>query len=245
MNTYPIYLDIETIPAQRSDVRAYFEESMRDELAQALEAVKAPSNYKDEAKIAEYIENAKANLKADFAGKLADKIDKTGLDGAFGQIVCIGYDMHDDGASTTICSMDEGFVLSKFNQALTDNVRLADQVQITIVGHNVAAFDLRFLLQRYIVNGIRPHPVIWRAAQAKPWESDRVYDTMVQFAGVGNRISLDKLCLSLGIEGKCMTTGADVWPMVQAGRLEEVARYCENDVSITRAAYRRMTFQAE
>lgn len=146
MNTYPIYLDIETIPAQRSDVRAYFEESMRDELAQALEAVKAPSNYKDEVKIAEYIENAKANLKADFAGKLADKIDKTGLDGAFGQIVCIGYDMHDDGKSTTICGMDEGFVLSKFNQALANNTRLADQVQITIVGHNVAAFDLRFLL---------------------------------------------------------------------------------------------------
>ena len=37
MNTYPIYLDIETIPTQRSDVRAYFEESMRDELAQALD----------------------------------------------------------------------------------------------------------------------------------------------------------------------------------------------------------------
>ena len=241
--SYPIFIDIETIPTQNVDVQTYFRRTMSEELTQKLASIKAPSNYKDEAKIAGYIEAEQLNLRASFASDVDAKINKTGLDGAFGQIVCIGYDMHDDGNSTTISGMDEPTVLLQFNQALASNVRLADQVQVTIVGHNVAAFDLRFMLQRYMVNGIRPHPIIWRAAQAKPWESEKVYDTMIQFAGVGNRISLDKLCLALAIEGKGAISGADVWPMVQAGRLADVARYCESDVAITRAAYRRMTFQ--
>lgn len=222
---YPIYLDIETIPTQSADVRKYI-----------ATHIAHPGNIRNPETIAKWNEESRP-------AAVEEAVNKTGLDGAFGQIVCIGFDMQDDGESNSFSGMDEALLLGLLNNELTQNVRLADQVQVTIVGHNVASFDLRFLLQRYIVNGIRPHPIIWRAARAKPWESDRVYDTMVQFAGVGNRISLDKLCLALGIEGKGMTTGADVWPMVQEGRLNDVARYCENDVAITRAAYRRMTFQ--
>ncbi len=112
-----------------------------------------------------------------------------------------------------------------------------------MVGHNVASFDLRFLVQRYIINGIRPHPVIARAAQAKPWESDKVFDTMVQWAGAGNRISLDKLCLGLGIPSpKGDLDGSKVWEWVQAGRIAEVADYCGRDVEAVQAVYQRMTF---
>jgi len=94
-----------------------------------------------------------------------------------------------------------------------------------------------------MVNKVRPHPIIARAAQARPWESDKVYDTMIQFAGVGNRISLDKLCLAFGMEGKGDISGADVWPMWQAGKHVEIAEYCLSDVRKTREVYKRMTFR--
>jgi hypothetical protein len=38
-------------------------------------------------------------------------------------------------------------------------------------------------------------------------------------------------------------TGADVWPAVQAGRLDEVAEYCRQDVRRVREIFQRMNFQ--
>lgn len=222
--TYPIILDIETIPTQRQDVRDYI-----------AATVEPPGNISKAETIAAW--NAEKRPAA-----VEEAVNKTGLDGAFGQVVCIGYDIGGEGLTGSIASLDETFVLRSFSDMLENSVRLADQVTITIVGHNVAGFDLRFLLQRYIVNGIRPHPIIQRAAQAKPWEAEKVFCTMTQFAGVGNKISLDKLCLALGLPGKGDISGKDVWPLVQAGELEKVARYCESDVEKTRAVYQRMTF---
>ena len=169
-----------------------------------------------------------------------EAVNKTGLDGALGQIVCVGVALG-DADPVVLSGMDEPDLLNRLNDHL-GKVPANQYLSTSIVGHNVSSFDLRFLMQRYIVNGIRPHQLIRMAAEAKPWEKERVYDTMIQFAGVGNRISLDKLCMALGLPGKGDITGADVWPMVQAGRLEEVAAYCADDVSKTRAVFKRMTF---
>ena len=219
-----IILDIETIPTQRDDVRAFIAKS-----------VTHPGNIKKAETIAAWNENEKP-------AAVEEAIDKTSFDGAFGQVVCVGFDVEGAAYPSTIFGMDESAVLKQLNESLREALDPADLFTTTIVGHNVSAFDLRFLVQRYMVNGIRPHTVIARAAQAKPWESDKVYDTMIQFAGVGNRISLDKLCMALGLPGKDGITGADVWPMVQAGKLQEVADYCASDVRKTRAVFRRMTF---
>jgi len=223
MNTI-IFLDIETIPTQRQDVRDYI-----------ASTVTHPGNIKKAESIAAWNENEKP-------AAVEEAVGKTSFDGAFGQVVCIGFDLSDNGEPATVFGLDEAALLRNFNNALAEILDPSDMFTTTIVGHNVSAFDLRFLVQRYMVNGIRPHPVIARAAQAKPWESDKVYDTMIQFAGVGNRISLDKLCMALGLPGKDGVTGADVWPMVQAGKLQEVADYCASDVRKTRAVFRRMTF---
>jgi len=219
-----IYLDIETIPTQRDDVRAFI-----------ASTVTHPGNIKKAETIAAWNETEKP-------AAVEEAVNKTGLDGAFGQVVCVGMDLRDDGEPLVISGLSEADVLRAVNDAMKAEFEASDAFSTTIVGHNVSAFDLRFLVQRYIVNGIKPHHIIARAAQAKPWESEKVYDTMVQFAGVGNRISLDKLCLALGLPGKGDITGADVWPMVQAGRLQEVADYCKNDVLKTRAVFKRMTF---
>jgi hypothetical protein len=233
-----LFLDIETIPTQRQDVCEYIEQSMRDDLMLSLEAVCAPANYKDEAKIAEYIATKRAALTEEFRAKLADKIGSTGLDGSFGQVFCIGWAFNDL-APCTVCGLEEAPVLSAFARQLP----ASDRFTTTVIGHNVSAFDLRFLTQRYIVNRIKPPMVIARAAQAKPWESEKVFDTMVQWSGVKDRIALDKLCLALSIPSpKGDLDGSKVWEYVQAGKLTEVAAYCERDVEAVRAVWRRMTF---
>lgn len=236
-----LYLDIETTPTQRDDVRDYLSASLRDETLRAMEAVTAPANYKDAEKIAQYIADKKAALQDEFAAKLADKIHATGLDGSFGNVFCIGWAL-DNGTAQTVYGTNERWVLESFAKLL--RVPPNELHSTTVIGHNVSAFDLRFLTQRFIVNGIRPPLVIARAAQAKPWEQEKVYDTMVQWAGIGQRISLDKLCLALSIPTpKGDMDGSMVWQYVQDGRHDEVARYCERDVEATRAVHRRMTFQ--
>ena len=216
-------IDIETIPAQRKDIHAYIAKN-----------VKHPGTISKPETIAKWNEESRP-------AAIEEAINKTGLDGAFGKVVCVGLAI-DDADPICIYGIDENVLLTGLNRWLSA-IQPKEYLTTTVVGHNVSAFDLRFLMQRHIVNGIKPHQIIKLAAGAKPWESERVYDTMVQFAGVGNRISLDKLCMALDLPGKGDVTGADVWPMVQAGRLDEVAAYCIDDVRKTRDVFKRMTFE--
>jgi predicted PolB exonuclease-like 3'-5' exonuclease len=143
----------------------------------------------------------------------------------------------------SIYGLDEAFLLHGLNKAVAALVEPKDAIFTPVVGHNVSGFDLRFLMQRFIVNGIRPHHFLKRAAEAKPWEYEKVFDTMVQFSGVGNRISLDKLCLALSIPSpKGDMDGSMVSQAVADGKILEVVEYCKRDVEATKAVYERMTF---
>lgn len=226
-----LYIDIETIPAQRPDV-----------LEEIRATIKPPGNIKKP-------ESVEAWMKDEAPAAAEDAYRKTGLDGAYGQICVIGFAI-DDKAPRTVWSADwenpgcERKVLEDFYLALNDAVSPSYERAITAVGHNVAGFDLRFMVQRSIVKGVRPHGIIARAAQAKPWEADKVFDTMAQWSGAGKSISLDKLCKALGVPSpKGDITGATVWDAVKAGRIAEVAEYCAGDVIATREVHRRLTFQ--
>ena len=234
-----LYLDIETIPAQRPDVLEEIRASKQAELTAALASIAPPSNYK------------KADLQASFDADVDEAYRRTGLDGAFGQVCVIGFAL-DGGEPQSYRVLDmsaeeEKTLLEGFSCALTDLIAPSEVLSTTVIGHNVAAFDLRFLVQRHIINGVRPHIVIARAAQAKPWEIDRVYDTLIQWAGNGAKAggSLDKLCKALSIPSpKGAIDGSKVWDFVKDGRIAEVADYCAKDVAATRAVHRRMTFAA-
>lgn len=227
-----IYIDIETIPAQRPDV-----------LDEIKATIKAPATYKKPESIAEW-------LRTEGPAAIDEAYRKTGLDGAYGQVCVVGLALGED-TPVTIFEDDwqapcaERRILEALSCQLLDWVEPGDLLSTCVIGHNVSAFDLRFLAQRSIVNGIRPHAVIARAAQAKPWEADKVFDTMVQWTGSASvRASLDKLCKALSIPTpKGDITGATVWDAVQAGRIQEVAAYCAGDVAATREVHRRMTFQ--
>lgn len=220
-----IFLDIETIPNQTGIARDYI-----------ARTIKPPGTIKLAASIEKWHAESKASA-------VDDAVSNTGLDGAFGQIVCVGMAWNDQ-ESISFSGMNELEVLTHVNKCL-DAVPKNEWLSTVLIGHNVAGFDLRFLVQRYIVNGIRPHAIISRAAEAKPWETDKVYDTMVQWnPDRQNRVSLDKLCAALGIPGKNCGTWEDVLPNALAGNWDAISTYCRNDVDITRACYKRMTFAA-
>jgi len=229
-----IYFDIETVPAQSPAAI----ELLKKDIETEISAIKSPGNYKDEAKIAEYIK-----IKTDEITAAADeKYRKTSFDGGMGQICAISFAV-DDMHPYNIYQEDwtkESEIIHEFYGYLDDYYNPSTDPRPVFIGHNVVGFDLRFLFQRSVMLGIKPP--LFVPFQAKPWDQS-VFDTMVAWAGVGNRVSMDKLCKIFGIESKGELDGSKVWDYVQAGKIEEVAEYCGKDVERTRAIYKRLTFQ--
>jgi hypothetical protein len=250
-----LYIDIETIPAQRPDVLEEIRASKQADLDAALAAIAPPGNYKKQETIDEWMANeapkVAAKLKDAFESDVDDTYRRTSFDGAFGQVCVIGYALGDSQPeyvkADDLTAASEVALLQAFSCVLTDLIPRNEEFSTTVIGHNVAAFDLRFLVQRHIINGVRPHGVIARAAQAKPWEQEKVFDTMIQWGGSGAKAggSLDKLCKALSIPSpKGAIDGSKVWDFVKAGEIVQVAEYCAKDVAATRAVHKRMTFAA-
>jgi predicted PolB exonuclease-like 3'-5' exonuclease len=209
-----LYIDIETIPGP---------ESGKDSVK-----VKVPANYKDEAKIAAFIE----------AGK-EEAYRKQSFDGGYGQVCAISYAI-DDGPVSGITLRDdrsiEYIIIGDIFGVI--EAELDGHSNPYVCGHFVSGFDLRFLMHRCIILGIQvPH---WLAttANAAAW-SDKLRDTMQIWAGNRGTIGLDELCKILGIEGKGDMDGSMVYDMWLAGEHEKISEYCNQDVERVRAINRK------
>jgi hypothetical protein len=228
-------IDIETAPAQNIEII----ELLAAESVAEKAAIKPPSNYKDEVKIAEYIAAKKLEIDADFENRYR----KTALDGAYGQIAVIGIAVDD--AEPVVFYQDdwrntEKRILADAFQYLRSSFDPTQDRRPVFVGHNISGFDLRFIFQRCAVNSIAPPSML--PLNAKSW-SESIADTMTMFAGFGNRISLDKLCRVLGIDSpKDGIDGSKVYDYLRDGKIEEVAAYCKRDIKATREAYHRLSF---
>jgi hypothetical protein len=244
-----VFTDIETFFC---DDEAFINQ-VRSEIMATVDAecgnVKAPSNYKDAIKIEEWMATEGAKkinaIRADAEVQIDDKIRATALDGALGCIAVIGYAIDDAPAeviyedSTTPAAF-EADVIRAFYAALSEQFGARNRLSPRFVGHNITGFDLRFLFQRSVVLGICPPPFI--PFHAKPWD-DSVFDTMIKWAGVGQRVKLDKICKALGLPGKQGFDGSQVGEAIRAGRIKDVAAYCRDvDVVQTRQVYKRLTF---
>lgn len=238
-----VYFDIETIPCQDEALIASLTADMADELTQALSEVKAPGNYKDEAKIAEYCVTAREKLVAEHKANVQKAIERTSFDGGMGQVCVIGWAFGDEGprakAVESLGSAHEAALLQLFFDSLNEHHVLGDS--FCFIGHNSNAFDIPFLWKRAIILGVKPPTLFPR--DPKPW-GDGTFDTMLAWNGTkavpGG--SMDRICRLLGITGKGDMDGSMVWPMVQAGEIVKVAEYCKGDVARTREMHRRMTF---
>ncbi len=224
-----ITFDIETVPCQWPDIAA--------ELAQTIHA---PGTLKKAESISAWEAESKPAL-------VLEAVAKTSFDGGLGQVVCIGWAIEEQPAQSLqaadLSAAAEADMLREWFAILISCHRGNSGMRPCLIGHNSNAFDLPFLWKRAMVLGIKPP--MWFPRDPKPW-GDTTFDTMTAWAGVRDRISMDRLCRVLGIPGKGDgPSGADVWPMVQAGRVDDVAAYCRADVDRTRAIYRRMTFVDE
>jgi hypothetical protein len=251
-----ITLDIETIPSQKPGLLDEIRASIADNF-------KAPSDMTKERACAElgmtdaneikFTSKARAlELWADrFKHEKAEEVSqeeykKTCFDGSQGQICVVGLAFND--ADPIAIYRDdwqnptsEGDLVAEAFTAIADCYHPQSDRRPLFIGHNITGFDLRFLFQRAVILGIKPPSII--PFHAKPWD-DAVFDTMTRWAGNQGGIKLDALCKALGVGGK--TEGVDgsmVWPMVQEGRIDEVADYCRGDISATYRAYCRLTFQ--
>jgi hypothetical protein len=108
-----------------------------------------------------------------------------------------------------------------------------------IVGHNLVGFDLPFIFQRCLVNGIAAKPLV----DLGEYRVRGVFDTMqAWWLGAKRNVSLDDIAWALGIESSKTATaeGSKVFELYQAGKLGEIREYNLNDVRVTRKVYERM-----
>jgi len=257
MNTDNVVtLDIETIPDQRPGALDAFRAAVQQDF-------KAPSGLTKEKACADLgmtdpseikftskdraLELWAERFKEEKSEEVAQaEYRKTSFNGAAGQIAVVGL-AFDDTAPFSIYRSDwenpgsESEIIHQAFEAIADSYNPNSMRAPLFVGHYIAQFDLRFLFQRAVILGIKPPSII--PFQAKPWD-EQIFDTMTRWAGAQGSVSLDALCAALGIAGKPDgIDGSKVWDFVQAGRIDEVADYCEGDIRMARNAYKAMTFQ--
>ena len=198
-----LYLDIETIPAGNE----------QHAILKEIHAKKIRDGKK---------------VDGDFEAYLA----ATSFDGAFGQIICIGYAK--DNKPAEVFYGEEKQVLKDFWAIAKNATRF--------IGFNVMDFDLRFIYQRSVVNGVQPTQNLPFAR----YRSDPIFDVMWEWRKWAREpsISLDALAKALGIPSSKNggIEGKDVWKAYQEGRQAEIYQYCKRDVEVTRTIYKKMVF---
>jgi len=222
-----LYFDIETIPASEESLKAL--------------------HYLYDKKLKKFEESREE--KDDEFMSFDDFFEKTCLDGAFGRILCIGYAL-DDRPTGCLCEPeDEKKMLEEFWD-MAANVDL-------FVGHNIMEFDLKFIMQRSAILGVKPSWNKFEEPGKKPWEMGKflsfaryrncpIFDTMCEWSNWGRpNVGLEHIALAMGIPTpKEGIDGSQVWNFLKAGKVKEIADYCKRDVETTRAVYKRMTFES-
>lgn len=210
-----IVIDVETV--KRVD--------LPDELFPTLEDIKAPSNYKDEAKIKEYGEK-----------KLKDLQAKMGLDPTRNQICSYAIlAVNDiDGAPTVLnyVSKDELSLLGAFKNHL-DQLKDAGISVVPFITFNGMRFDLGALIAAHMRRAV-PIPGILREVWTMRY-SDLHVD---MYRVLGEDGSLHDWCHSLGIKPP-VGKGDMVQGWFDGNDLESIKVHNISDVWATWDIYRR------
>lgn len=220
------FLDTETLPTIDPDLIAAIESE-----------VSPPGSMKK----AETIENWWATEGVEAR---REAVRRTSLDGGTGRLGALAWGWSDQPIVSAHTAVDGEWSIDRERELLRgffaelDDFRAENRVPPTLVGHNVSGFDIRWLWKRSIVLGIRPPA--WWPVDARPWDADRVQDTMLMWEGSKGRISQDRLARTLGIRGKGAIDGSQVADRWDAGEHEEIRLYCADDVRTVREIWCRI-----
>lgn len=147
----------------------------------------------------------------------------------FGRIVCIsiGRIFKGNFVTTTFNNFDEAELIRNFYTAL-------EKTDWLLAGHAIKQFDIPYIFQRSIINGICPHKLI-DTSGLKPWEMDWIYDTKELWSAGGfNKSGLVNITTAFGLPSpKEGIVGSEVpayfWEDPK-GHIKEISDYCERDV---------------
>jgi hypothetical protein len=212
-----LWIDIETCPTQDVHLRTAIRQNL-----------KAPSNYKDPAKIEAWLnENEQAAL------------DKTALDGLYGEVIAIAWawDEANVVAKVRPLDMDDGvFISTAFTMIANNHPHPAPgRLPATWSGWNVA-FDYRFLWKRCIKHGVIS-PLTWPHVNQRYPD---VNDAMELWAGrSGDAKALGKVAPALLGEGK-VSDSATLWHAWMGGDHSTVHDHAVTDLEQTRDLWERM-----
>jgi len=248
-----IYIDIETLRSS---------EQHRLEILEDVSAnFKAPSGMTKGAmakdlgiddKAAKFISagDIKAQWEAEMAvtksaGVAQTQWEKTSFNPDVAPIACICIGWFDDGeykiaTFTQTEFISEAEMLEEFHLTV-NNICSKHGAQVTkpcFIGHNVAKFDLPFIWKRSVINDVETcRGVKWVDAR----HGANCFDTMIAWAGFGNRISADNLCKLLNIKGKAEgMDGSKVYDTWQTDP-QKVIEYCHDDVTLVKEIHQRLT----
>lgn len=195
-----------------------------DGAASLAEPVSAPSNWKDEAKIAAYV-----------AEKQQAQIARAGLYPWTNRIIALGWcEETDETERVEVCGSEarERAVLTEFLEHIVDNRGAV----IPLVTFNGLAFDLPTLMARARLLGVRcPELSIDRYRSPHP-------DLMqiLTFRGALDARSLTWFAKRFGLDTSDAFSGKEIATLYEDGNWDAIKAHCASDVRLTRQLAERL-----
>lgn len=180
--------------------------------------------------------------KAKYESAIAEWADGPGcaLKAELGQIACIG--IKQDDIEATILNVNDA---KSERQLLADFWKALKHLNINdrIIGHNIKAFDIPFILRRSMVHGIQSKSMELLKEDLWSYKPKIIIDTM-QLWQMGDKqtyISLKHLCGAFGITAKDSPVEAEKFYEWWAKDPDICMEYCKGDVDDTYSVYKAMT----
>lgn len=227
-----LYLDIETIPAQNPEV-----------ITELSALVQPPGSIKKPETVAAW-HNGEPPYEGVKAGLLAKLHHETGFDGRLGHVCNIAFAVGESQIVGLSLGPDaspssERDLLEEFFDGMDALAHDKDRMRTPlVVGFNIRAFDLRFLLHRCAVLDVRPTLPLSRLLNGK--HGYDYYDLMLEWAGFRGFVSQDKVARALGLGGKGDMDGSQVYQAWLDGHHDAINEYNMDDVRQARAIYHRL-----
>lgn len=188
-----------------------------------------PGNYSKPEAIASWREKDRAKWSEERAKECA-------LTPRLGRVLALGYAVDGRDVQVRVAQTEAEEVL--LLDAAWEMIEDADQI-VTFNGN----FDLRFLVVRSMIHGIRPHATVGRVANwFRRYSTDPHFDCRAVLTGWDDRLSgkLHEWCASFGIPCDDTSSGADIHRFALAGDWPAIETHCRSDVDLTRALYHRI-----
>lgn len=212
------------------------------------ESLVKTGNLKDAAKIAEKIEQARAqhavdaveHAKNNLAAEglyVGEVLGKAALSPLTGRVLAIGY-YYTDGEGSPVDVIGNGILTERDVIAAFWDVVEAAPEHTRIIGHNILNFDLPFLIQRSWILGVE----VPRGVMNGRFFAPKFVDTMQIWAcgkaGSAGMTKLDTLAKAFGVGAK-NGSGAMFAELLEKDRAAAI-EYLRNDVAMTYEVARRM-----